>query len=343
MDLRKKLTYNQFRSKLKGSGYNMSQVAQIWKQYPEILSNNEFDKRISNSFNFDSIVARKNIILNNIKYIILDIETSGIGSFRPPIQKPIEIAFRVLSNNMELIYKYVSFIKTVKKIDWGNNMKCPYTVEEVNKKGKNLEIVVKELNKYFHSEVYIVGHNIMFDLGCINYHSKIKLKDFKFFDTMKRSINICNIRTIFNDSGDRLKFPRLSELAEFFEVNYKSSKLHGAYYDILITEKCFICILKFLKENVSTFEYEGFHKYIKIDSNEYNKRTDWFDNPEIFKNILNITNDDILKYSEHDLDRYRKNILNRTITNPETGKNITIGAGTFASLRRRNKIKTTTK
>lgn len=309
----KKLTFNQFRSKLKGSGYSMIQVGKLWRQYPDKLSDNNLDVRIADNFNFDSVIFRENhelsnkitpskydkessiyksqrtekintVSLKDAKYIILDIETNGIGTFKPPVQKPIEIAFRVLSCNMELIYKYISFISPVKKINWGNEINCPYTVEEINKKGIKLEIVVEKLNKILHSEVYIVGHNIMFDIGCINYHSKIKLKDCKYFDTMKRSINIC---TIFRSNGKELKFPKLSELAEHFKIKYEYDKLHNAYYDVLITEKCLVCILKFLKENVSTFEYNGFHKYIKINSIEHNKQSDYFDNPRIFKNVYN--------------------------------------------------------
>lgn len=54
------------------------------------------------------------------------------------------------------------------------------------------------------------------------------------------------------------------------------------------------------------------------------------------------TNDDIFKYTENDLDRYRKNILDKTIINPETNRNIKVGSNVFANLRRNNKIKTTT-
>jgi len=260
------------------------------------------------------------------KYVILDIETNGIGSFRPPLQRPIEIAYRILNKEFKLLYKSISFVKGIKRIDWGDKMKCPYSVKEVNQKGKLLEIIVEKLNRILSKNTYIIGHNIEFDLGCINHHSHIKLKECQTFDTMYRSLNICRLENkvkndneensktiskedntkIENNKKDNIKLPKLLETANYFGIKYTQNKLHTAYYDILITEKCFIAILKYLKEYVSIFEHKGYHQYIKIGSLKYVKMV----KAKRINGVVNkVTDDDILKYNEHDLDLYKKGKL----------------------------------
>lgn len=175
------------------------------------------------------------------KYIILDIETNGIGSFRPGNQRPIEIAYRALNSDKKLMFKFEGFVKGVTKIDWGKEKECPYSVAEVNSKGVELETIMTDLNKLISNETIIVGHNIAFDLECLNHWSRVWLKDVKTFDTMTQSRELCKLPS---KSGEGFKAPKLSELASFLKIEVEGEKLHTAYYDVLITGKCFLALLE---------------------------------------------------------------------------------------------------
>lgn len=169
------------------------------------------------------------------KYLILDIETTGIGTFRPPKQRPIEISWKAIDqNNKE--QKYSTFVKGVEKIDW-NKGKCPYSVKEVNEKGRKLEDVVSDINSIVDNNTIIVGHNVEFDLGCINCFSDVKIKKTQQYDTMKKSVNICKLPSPYK--GLRYKYPKLGELASHFNIDYNENKAHRGQYDVEITEKCF--------------------------------------------------------------------------------------------------------
>ena len=62
-------------------------------------------------------------------YIVLDIETNGIGSFRPPTQTPIQVSFQHIDSAGRVLSSYSEFIKGVKKITWGGSIgECPWSL-----------------------------------------------------------------------------------------------------------------------------------------------------------------------------------------------------------------------
>lgn len=168
------------------------------------------------------------------QFLILDIETDGIGTFRPPTHTPIEISYRALDNKKKCFKIYSKFVKGIKKINWSGGVKCPYTVEQVNKNGISLEEIVQEINKITNGNTCIVGHNIDYDIGCINRHSKIRLNNTKTYDTLKNSINVCKIPGKWG-----YKYPSLQETAKHFGISFDAKKYHTSSYDVEITEKCF--------------------------------------------------------------------------------------------------------
>ncbi len=179
--------------------------------------------------------------MNMLKLMILDIETDGIGTFRPPVQRPIQISFEICDLKGITQFSYSTFIKGVKQINW----KFPYSVIYINKFGIPLENVITEIDKHLDDNTIIVGHNIDFDIGCIAYHSKYnKILQITKYDTMLRTIDLCKLRKKHIYGSDMYKFPKLNELAQKLKVDFDNSKLHRSDYDIKITKKCLLRLLE---------------------------------------------------------------------------------------------------
>ena len=175
--------------------------------------------------------------------MVLDIETDGNGSFRPPTQRPIEIAWSIHQgeNTLAQHQVFVSGIQVIKYKD------SRYTVEEINRRGIPFEQALLILHESIreHGVELLVGHNIAFDQGCIFHHAQ-KLKKFvdfvvdfanlPLFCTMRQATPVCKIK--FKDSL-RYKWPTLQELAHHFDVPLKPDDLHTAAYDVWVTNYCY--------------------------------------------------------------------------------------------------------
>ena len=59
------------------------------------------------------------------------------------------------------------------------------------------------------------------------------------FCTMNENVDILKI-----PKGNRYKWPKLSELSDFYKVPFDNSKLHDSYYDTLILARVFYKMLK---------------------------------------------------------------------------------------------------
>ena len=192
-----------------------------------------------------------------IKYLVIDLETNGIGTFRPPTQYPIQVSYRLLDFACRVIDNYTSLVKGATEINWPESLgKCKWTVEQLNQEGKSIENIYSRIEKIIDEDTYIVGHNIEFDIGCIAHHvKKDKLQFQKRICTMKKTTNFCQIeysntsktktkKKVDENAPKKYKWPKLSELAEKLEVNYENDSLHDAEYDVEITHKCFTELLK---------------------------------------------------------------------------------------------------
>lgn len=134
------------------------------------------------------------------------------------------------------------------------------TKEMTIEKGEEILVVLNEFFQYLERGDLLVGHNILFDLNMLNvellrfiYHSKEsteeQLEDLKhklellinyknIYCTMKRSVELCNMKKISKYGKESLKWPKLIELHQkLFEATPKN--LHNSYNDILVTLRCF--------------------------------------------------------------------------------------------------------
>ena len=202
-------------------------------------------------------------------FMVLDIETDGIGSFRPARQRPIEIAW-IVCNTKGVVSKRESvFVSGVERIASGAKDVHGYSKEFINKRGVPLCEAMAKLEKDVEGVEFVVGHNIDFDVGCLRYQDGLldnpghmilhqyvekgwgrkkgappprkgghlrRFLELPTFCTMRRGTEKCKI--LMRHGG--YKWPKLSELACHAGVAVDAKKLHGAMYDVEITLQSYL-------------------------------------------------------------------------------------------------------
>ena len=173
--------------------------------------------------------------------LFIDVETNAVGSFRPPTQFPMQVAFIVSDNTGTEIYRKGStLVAGATKIGKFQKM---LTLEQVNREGVSpedaIEMVLKDLNP---AKTMIVAHNLDFDLGILLNHAnpeqKKKLRKMSKYDTMKVGAYLCKLP---NQNGySDYKYPALSELAFHFNISTENVQLHNAEEDVEVMRKCFV-------------------------------------------------------------------------------------------------------
>ena len=171
--------------------------------------------------------------------LYLDSETNGIGGFRPPSQRLVQLAW--IYNNIPKTY----FINDVTSIS--PDVPHTITIEQCNSEGKPFDYVFAEFYHDFVNSSLVVAHNLEFDMGILKYELKqrnsemykifkehVKVKQFQC--TMKDSINICKIK--HSPQSTSYKFPKLSELYIHYYNQPPSITPHDALNDCYILKMC---------------------------------------------------------------------------------------------------------
>lgn len=153
-------------------------------------------------------------------YVLVDIETTG---FSPVKDNIIEIGAIKVKNN-EIISEYNELIK-IDKILSPFTTKLTGITDEMLQSGKNITEVLKEFVKFSENKI-IIGHNVTFDLGFLNYNCRKYLNynlNNDYVDTM------CMARKIVPNSINY----KLGTLANLFNVSYDGA--HRGLKDVQIT------------------------------------------------------------------------------------------------------------
>lgn len=178
-----------------------------------------------------------------MKFLILDIETNGIGSFRPPSQRPIQVSFQLVDDKGTTLIDYSQFIKGVIKIQWGGSIgECPWTVDFVNSNGVSLKSCIRALKSAIDEETIIVGHNIEFDVSTLmKAHFSKTIFSAPRLCTMKTTVDYCKLLKPGPSSRYKgYKWPKLFELANKLDITFDLDKFHDSKYDVEITKQCFL-------------------------------------------------------------------------------------------------------
>lgn len=199
----------------------------------KIMKNIKKYNKLYNKIKLEDI--RKKYNLNNI--IVLDIETTGLLNSDYIIQ----IAYNIYNQDMVCI-KQVNYLinENVNKTDFFKI----FSLAEIKSKGLDVKQVLTKLNQDFLRCKYVIGHNISFDMEKImNYYNKHKVEHGAYplqICTMKISKNILNMRNI----KGYIKYPKLSELYNYYYNLTADGTLHDASYDIELTYLCFIKLVQ---------------------------------------------------------------------------------------------------
>lgn len=169
------------------------------------------------------------------KYLVLDIETNGIGSFRPPTQQPTQLAWKLFDETGKTLKEGNDIVLGAKKVKKFTNS---LTLDEINEKGIPLKDAVEKMNNVIDSNTKIFAHNAEFDIGLLQYNG-FNLSSSNIICTQKKSTNFCKLPKIGKAAYyGGYKYPQLHELADKLNINIDENKLHDASYDCEVTKKC---------------------------------------------------------------------------------------------------------
>jgi len=93
---------------------------------------------------------------------------------------------------------------------------------------------------------HFVAHNIKFDRSFIPFPLKNQ------FDTMLTNIDIVKVN---GSSYGNYKWPKLMECANYYNIPFEESQLHGSYYDVLIMFRIFFKMMKHKTGNKRILEF----------------------------------------------------------------------------------------
>ena len=180
--------------------------------------------------------------MNYTSILVFDLETNGIGDFRPPTQTITQLAFVKFTPEGRVLKEYSQIIKGATQIK--NHPSVTITLNQIRNEGIDKLQAIQTLINNIDSETLLCSHNFEFDSGLIK--RAIDNSDLSFPNnfgicTMKASTDYCKLPKLGAASKyPGYKFPTLEELANKLNVSIDSSKFHDALYDCHITKECFL-------------------------------------------------------------------------------------------------------
>jgi DNA polymerase III alpha subunit (gram-positive type) len=171
-------------------------------------------------------------------YIFVDVETNGVGTFRPPTQTITQLSFIKTDENRNIIKTYSKLIKGATEL--ADIPQVVFTLEQLNNEGVELKDALIEFQTAVEDCPRFIAHNAEFDFSIIKNNAQklnIQLNLDKYFCTMRSSTDYCMIKSDYSYSP--YKWPKLSELAEKLQIDYIPDKLHNSEEDVCILIRCF--------------------------------------------------------------------------------------------------------
>lgn len=178
--------------------------------------------------------------------IVLDVETNGIGGFRPPRQRIMQLAHGVWDETTNLEVK-TTFVKGARELSPRAFEVHGIALDTCETQGLSLAQAIRNLCDDMESCDMIVGHNIEFDIGCIlnqlqedglqDEYDRLHLLTHKlpWMCTMKAGTPICKLP---RRAGPGYKYPTLAELHQKLFGAPPTCRLHDAAADCEVTAKC---------------------------------------------------------------------------------------------------------
>lgn len=205
-------------------------------------------------------------INGNPFYMVVDTETDGLlpkyfNAKEDFEETPniVSIAWLLLTEDFKLVKKEYHIFKLNKLKSKEAQQYHKFTVEQLQKDGKDaadiFKIFIEDVNKIR----YMVAHNIEFDAGIVD--GNLLKHGFKRQFTRKRNRctmvmgkNICQIER-YNSKG--WKYPKLEELFHGLYSDYvyefNLPDLHNALNDCFVTA---MCLKKIVNDGLSYYDFE---------------------------------------------------------------------------------------
>ncbi len=241
----------------------------------------------------------KEILLKDAKYIVFDIETTGLSSTRDKI---IEIAACKIESG-SIIERYQTFVNPVEPLSTFTTQLTDIT-DEMLENAPTIDQVLPEFLKFIEGGV-LVAHNALFDVGHIKENAKAQ--SLEFDDSLV--IDTLNLARYFYNSS--LKRFNLKALAKFFKV--KQEQHHRAEDDAFVTAQIWLSMLNdLLKQNIKQFHEIN----EKIDEKESWKHIRPYhinvltQNQVGYKNLFRVISDALTSHFYHG-PRTLKSVLNK--------------------------------
>lgn len=184
-----------------------------------------------------------------MKYLVLDTETNGIGTFHPPTQRAVQVSW-IREDGTEHDY----LLKGAKKISSEPGYPCKHiTLEVLKEYGITFAEAWEKLRKDIQEVDVIVIHNAKFDMGILirelrlanmpNVAREINLlKSKTICCTMQKSEKYCALpKTGYASRYSGYKWPRLEELYKklFSDAPDDSLTLHNSLDDCRVLKMCY--------------------------------------------------------------------------------------------------------
>lgn len=185
-----------------------------------------------------------------IKIMILDTETGGIEASKCDM---LQLSYQII--------EYPAF-NLVKNENFYFKRERPASAEAINVNGLTDEFLAQQVItprnvaiKKFLIDLaectLLVGHSLQFDNAFIyhtcrrTHYTKRYNKVFnclQTYDTMKETTNLCRLPFTASRNYQKestYKYPRLSELADFLNIDRSDINLHDSSSDVTLTVRCF--------------------------------------------------------------------------------------------------------
>lgn len=186
-------------------------------------------------------------------FLIFDTETTGLPQDYKASYKDTENWPRMVQISWQIHDVRGGLIEVKNYIIKPEDYEIPYSVVKVHgitteralKQGMDLKFVLSEFNKALDQCIYIVGHNIDFDVNVLGAEYVRKeidtaLHKRKTIDTKDDSTAYCALP---GGRGGGFKWPKLEELHEKL-FGEKFSEAHNAAADVEATSRCFLELVR---------------------------------------------------------------------------------------------------
>lgn len=179
--------------------------------------------------------------MGNLKYVVLDTETSGLFDFSKPADaegqpRMASIAMIYLDDRFDVVNESLHYVKPDGWVMSEEAAKIHGLTNEIlNERGDSVDVPLDEFVFAVDSGLIVIAFNAQYDLKILRGELRRSGRD----DRFDRTPNICIMRAMTNilkipsKRGIGYKWPKLSEAAQHFNIEQKDA--HTALDDTRVT------------------------------------------------------------------------------------------------------------